>query len=309
MNQTLKLIEQQLIKLGISKKDLASELGLSRGGLYTMLSNFDNIKLSSLMKLSEVIQIDTSDLLLVHNYNPTYAFTQISKASKKLKLNEVELAGYLGTSIDNTTQFKKNKSIEYEYTERFSRQTEIPLEFFLESKSKKEIDVELFIKNQDLFLNNDILKNFFDYLPRFQVKLCSIINENVEKIKIHNQQNTFYIEELGQELNGTIASVQVSILIKGNKKPIVIASNLPTNPFHILHFTQEIFSEVIKQFLNEYTCSQVVWVCNYSGIVENQSTYLVKFEENFKNPEFFQIYDSVRKFSIINKSELQEFLR
>jgi hypothetical protein len=144
-----------------------------------------------------------------------------------------------------------------------------------------------------------------------KIEICKLINDTlINEHPTHSGDEIEYFENIEEEIDIPLANIHVSVLIKGNKRPIIMISNFPTDRFFVEHFIEQIYYKVKKRFLNDYKCSEIVWIYStyLSKRIDNRITNLVKFEGNFLNPEFFGLYDYKNKKTVFSKKELQQFL-
>ena len=313
MKEIEELIEYQRKRLKISKTDLAKNMGVSRMGLYRLFDDPEKLKLKQVVKLCEILKLDIQKVIEISTFDSKTSTERIDIIRHDLNLNDNQIAFRLGIPPNKVEETIQNKSLNFSQIQRFSELSSIPLSFLL----KREENIKQYLKHQKEFEYAKILKDFYNSLPVFQIEICNQINSCLEKttsIESHEDNEYIeYIEEAGIEIGLTLANFHIAILKEGNKKPIVIISNLPTQIIYTEHFVESIFTKVRNRFLQNYELNEIVWICNtyLNRKIENRHTSAVKLSQtgSSADTEFFQLYDYRNKQFEINKDELKKFLK
>jgi len=310
MDEFLELIERQLVRHGISKTDFAKKIKISRKGLYRLFEEPQKAKLNTIISISKVLDVDIQEITNSIIFNSQVSSHQIDYIRKTRMMDDKTLALILEIDVDKVEQAISSNELNLYQVKKFSNAVDIPLKYILSTDIN--ISLEKYIDNKSLFDKSQLLRDYYDSLPLFNITICELINNSLgtENSKVENVPNIDYIEEMGQELNLPIANIHVSILMEGNKRPIVIASNLPFDRFYTEHFVEAIFSKVKKRFFNKLDSKEIVWICNtyVSKKLENRFTSLVKFSNIFSNVEFLQLHSYTNRSDNSKAKDIKGFL-
>jgi len=311
MNEFSEFIENKLALKGISKTNFAKVIKVSRLALYRLLESPEKAKFSTITKIIRALDVrfqEAENILLFRSEEASY---NVRLAKENLNIEDSRLADIIGMPLNDINSILEDGNITFKQVNFFSNSTGIPFELFLSDKDEFEDKLSTYLIHKSRIDNSRLLSEYFQAITQVQIDIYNIISQLPDfNLDYDSSEDIEYFEEMSVETGVPIANVHISILGLKNNKPIVIASNLPKDRLYVEHFVESIFNKVKSKFLANLETHEIIWVCNTftSKNVENRTSSLVKFSNDFSKADFFQLYNYLDRNAKPKPQEILSFL-